>query len=272
MLGGLFLQFQPILDVKSKKICAFEALARLKSDKLGFVSPLEFIPIAEKTKLIIPVGQKVILQAFRFLNKLKDSGYDGISVSINVSAIQLLERDFNEILFSMIKDMQISPANIGLEITESMFADNYQRINHTLGELENYGIHVAIDDFGTGYSSLARERELNVSCLKIDKYFIDKLVSLKDEEAITGDIISMAHKLGHCVVAEGVEYEKQRQYLLDNGCDKIQGYLISKPLDEEAAIELLRSKQTKRMTAIQMTALTKKDGEAFEKEQKKYIH
>lgn len=238
--GGLFLQFQPILDIKSNKIAAFEALARIKSDKLGLISPLEFIPIAEKTKLIIPVGQKVILQAFNFINKLKDNGYEGICVSINISAIQLHDRDFNENLFNMIKDMRINPSNISLEITESIFADNYQEINRILGELKDFGILIAIDDFGTGYSSLARERELNVGSIKIDKSFVDKLVFLKDEEAITGDIISMAHKLGHCVVAEGVENEKQLQYLKENGCDKIQGYLISRPLDEEAAIEFLK--------------------------------
>lgn len=241
--GGLFLQYQPILDLESNLICGFEALARLNSDKLGFVSPLEFIPIAEKTKLIITFGKKVILEAFRFLNKLQDNGYGGVTVSINVSAIQLLKNDFNENLFDMITEMQVDPANISLEITESMFADNYQEINRILGELKDSGIHVAIDDFGTGYSSLARERELNVNCLKIDKYFIDGLALLKDEEVITGDIISMAHKLGHYVIAEGVEHEKQRQYLENHGCDKIQGYLISKPLNEEAAIELLK-KQT----------------------------
>jgi EAL domain-containing protein (putative c-di-GMP-specific phosphodiesterase class I) len=97
----------------------------------------------------------------------------------------------------------------------------------------------SIDDFGTGYSSLSRERELKVSCLKIDKAFIDKLMYLKADEAITGDIISMAHRLGHSVVAEGVEHERQLQYLSAHGCDKIQGYLISRPLDEDKAIEFL---------------------------------
>ena len=103
------------------------------------------------------------------------------------------------------------------------------------------GIEVSIDDFGTGYSSLSHERELNVNCLKIDKYFIDKLLKLKPEEAITGDIISMAHRLGHLVVAEGVEFEKQKQYLIENNCDFIQGYLFSMPLDEEEALKMLNS-------------------------------
>ena len=101
------------------------------------------------------------------------------------------------------------------------------------------GLSIAIDDFGTGYSSLARERELNINCLKIDKAFIDNLVWLNPEKAVIGDIISMAHKFGHYVVAEGVEQEKQRQFLVGCGCDKIQGYLISKPLDEKDAVALL---------------------------------
>ncbi len=242
--GGLLLQYQPILDLKSNQICGFEALARMNSDKLGRVPPLEFIPIAEKTKLIIPIGWKVMIQAFRFLNKLKENGYSTIGISINVSVIQLLKNDFCKNLFELIEQMQVSTENIGLEITESVFASNYQEINRILGELKDCGIRIAIDDFGTGYSSLARERELNVNCLKIDKSFIDKLLSLKPEESITGDIISMAHKFNHCAVAEGVEHEKQRQYLMNFGCDKIQGYLISKPLDEESAIEMLKSKQS----------------------------
>lgn len=237
---SLFLQFQPIVDLKTNRICCFEALARLNSNQLGLVSPLEFIPIAEKTKLIIPIGTRVMRQAFEFINKLKSNGYDAIGVAINVSAIQLLRHDFTTNLFDMILDMNISPTNITLEITESVFAENYHEINKKLGKLKHYGIEIAIDDFGTGYSSLARESELNINCLKVDKSFIDKLLAVRQEESITSDIISMAHKQGHCVVAEGVEDNQQRQYLLKNFCDKIQGYLISKPLNDDDAIHLLK--------------------------------
>jgi PAS domain S-box-containing protein len=236
----LFLEYQPILDLQTNQIFGFEALARLNSNKLGLIPPLEFIPIAEKTKLIIPLGKKIILQAFNFLNKLKENGYDSINIAINISAIQLLRDDFTKCLLAMINEKQVNPANIGLEITETVFASNYQEINSILGELKNLGVKISIDDFGTGYSSLARERELNINCIKIDKYFINKLMLLKDEEAITGDIIAMAHRLGHCAIAEGVEHERQKQYLLKYGCDRIQGYLISKPLSESAALDLLR--------------------------------
>jgi len=242
--SSLYLQFQPIVKLNSNRICCFEALARLKSDRLGLVSPLEFIPLAEKTKLIVPIGHKIMRQSFSFLKELSNKGYTDVSVSVNISAIQLIRQDFNTVLFELINEAQINPANIILEITESVFSDNYHEINRKLGELKASGIRIAIDDFGTGYSSLSRESELNINCLKIDKYFIDKLLSLSTEEAITGDIISMAHKLGHCVVAEGVEYDKQRQYLVDCGCDKIQGYMISRPLDYDEAIMLLKGNRS----------------------------
>lgn len=238
--SSLFLQYQPILDLRSNKICAFEALTRMRSEKIGMVQPLEFISIAEKTKLIVPIGRKVFLEAFRFLNRLKEHGYGRITVSVNVSVIQLLRDDFCRELLEMMDEMRVSPASVGIEITESAFAWDFEALNRALRQLRDAGLQVAIDDFGTGYSSLARERELNVNCLKIAKYFVDKLMHLKPEEAITRDVISMAHRLGHFVVAEGVEHERQRQCLLDYGCDRIQGNLVSRPLDEDAAAELLR--------------------------------
>jgi PAS domain S-box-containing protein len=239
--GSLFLNYQPILDLGTNRIVGFEALARLQIPSLGLIPPLQFIPITEKTKLIIPLGDSIILQALRFLNTVQSLGYSDIFLSINISAIQLLKHDFNANLLRMIKAMQVDPHSICLEITESVFASNYQDINRVLGQLQSLGIQIAIDDFGTGYSSLARERELNINCLKIDKSFIDKLMTLTEEQAITGDIISMAHKLGHCVVAEGIEHEKQLQYLRKFNCDKIQGYLISRPVDDKAALALLKA-------------------------------
>ncbi|MCR6544300.1 EAL domain-containing protein [Dehalobacterium formicoaceticum] len=235
----IYLQFQPILDLKANHICSFEALSRIKSNELGIIPPLEFIPIAEETKLIVPIGKRIIFLALSFLNKLKTQGYDSVKISINVSLIQLLTNDFNATLFALLEDMGVDPTNLIIEITESVFSDNFCEINKKLKELKASGIEIAVDDFGTGYSSLARERELNINCLKIDKYFIDELVPLNHNGTITGDIISMAHKLEHYVVAEGVEHEVQKEYLIEHGCDKMQGYLISRPLDEEAALDLL---------------------------------
>lgn len=172
-------------------------------------------------------------------NNSQNRGHETLNISINVSVIQLLSKGFVEEFLDMISKIQINPEHIMVEITESAFSANLTGLNGILGQLSDYGIRSSIDDFGTGYSSLSRERELNVDCLKIDKSFIDKLMLLKPEETITSDIISMGHKLGHCVVAEGVEHKKQLEYLRTHGCDKIRGFLISRPLDEEAALEFL---------------------------------
>lgn len=236
----LVLVYQPIIDLKDDTVCGFEVLSRLKTEKLGLVSPLEFIPIAEKTKLILPVGERVIIKAFRFLNRLKENGYNDISITINISVIQLLDPDFTNRLLELAGDMRIDPKCVGIEITESVFASDFDHINSIIARLKKEGFYIAIDDFGTGYSSLARQRELHVDCMKIDKYFIDKLLYTEPDKAITSDIISMAHKLGHCAVAEGVEDMIQLRYLKEHGCDKVQGYLVSKPLSEEDAISFLK--------------------------------
>ena len=238
----LYLQFQPFLDLKTGQVCGFEALARLNSYKFGLVSPLEFIPIAEETKLIIPLGDLILRKALSFLRVLKEHACDNLKISINISAIQLLKESFMPNVMAMIHEVQVDPRHVGLEVTESVFSSNYVFINRVLGQLRDQGLQILIDDFGTGYSSLARERELNATCLKIDKYFVDNLI--KHDEGITSDIIAMAHRLGHCVIAEGVEEEAQMQYLKGYKCDMIQGYLISRPLDENAALRFLKeSKQ-----------------------------
>ena len=239
--NSIYLQYQPILDLRTNEISEFEALARFKSEKLGLVPPIEFIPIAEEMQLIVPIGARVIHMACKFIKKLESAGYDNISVSVNVSGIQLMRDEFISDLEVLIKNSEIKTQNLGIEITESIFLDSFEIVNEKLCKLKEMGIKVSIDDFGTGYSSLSRESELNVDCLKIDKYFIDRILKLNPEQAITGDIISMAHKLGHLVVAEGVEYEKQYQYLVDNNCDFIQGYLFSKPLNEVDALEMLKN-------------------------------
>jgi len=245
----LFLQYQPIINLRTGSIFGFEALARLRTGKLGLVSPLEFIPIAEKTKLILPIGEKVIIKAFSFLRKLKEHGYDEIGVSINISIIQLLKPDFTSRLFELMNEIQINPKNIGIEITESVLVSDYDSINNIIEELREAGLYIAIDDFGTGYSSLSREKELRADYMKIDKYFVDRLLSTDLNKEITGDIISMAHKMGHYTIAEGVEHDIQMQYLKEHNCDKIQGFLISKPLDEKAAIEFLK-RYYNNMTAV----------------------
>ncbi|MFA5762824.1 MAG: EAL domain-containing protein [Bacilli bacterium] len=232
----LFLQYQPIIDLKRNKVCSFEALVRLRSDVLGVVPPLDFISLMERTKLIIPIGDMIIRKSLLFLKKIHDLGYEDMSVSINVSAIQLLEEHFTKKFLIIINEIGVNPDKIWVELTESLFASNYQDINSVLGRLMENGVRVAIDDFGTGFSSLYRLLAININCIKIDKAFMDGIELIKIDEAITKDIISLGQKLRYVVVAEGVESQIQRDYLVSYGCDRAQGYFFSKPLNEEDAI------------------------------------
>lgn len=234
--------FQPIINPKNNTIYSFEALARFNSENLGSISPSEFIPIAEETQLIIPLGKRILEMACDFIVSVKAMGFNDIKVSVNISTVQLLSNHFVNEVIEVLKLKQVDPSWLDLEITESVFASNFDYINRVLEQLRHLKIKISIDDFGTGYSSLARERELNVNILKVDKFFIDKLMFLKKDEAITGDIISMAHKLGHVVIAEGVEHKKQYDYLIEHGCDLIQGYYCSKPMDFQSALLHLKQK------------------------------
>lgn len=238
--NSLYMLYQPIIDLKTNKITGFEALARYRLPSLGVISPAEFIPIAEASQLMLLLGKRLMRIALEFSVHLVRQGHNFITLSFNISAIQLLSETFLEDLAQLLEETGADPRNLNVEITESVFSDNYRKINEKLGQIKAMGMRVSIDDFGTGYSSLARVNELNINCLKIDKYFIDKLLSTQPENAITGDIISMAHKLGHCIVAEGVEQEQQKQYLVEHDCDMMQGYLFSEPLEPEAALRLLQ--------------------------------
>ncbi len=242
----LFLQYQPIISLKTDSIFGLEALSRLRTDKLGLVSPLEFIPIAEKTKLIIPIGEKIVIKAFQFLKKLEECGYDEIRLFINISVVQLLHPEFTTRLLEIMEDMEVDAQKVGIEVTESVFISDFDKINHAIEKIRKAGIYVAIDDFGTGYSSLSREEELKADYVKIAKHFIDKLLNSDLNKAITSDIISMSHKLGHNTIAEGVEHDIQMEYLKNHNCDKIQGYLISKPLDEDKVYQFLKKYDSRR--------------------------
>ena len=201
--------------------------------------PNEFIPIAEESGLIIGLGLEILEQGCKFLCEMDEKGLSKVNVSVNVSAIQLIGDDFFERLKEILVRTEANPEQLTLELTESIFANNFNEVNAKLSRIREIGIRIAIDDFGTGYSSLARERELSVDSLKIDKRFVDKINNLEKGESITGDIISMAHKLGHLVVAEGVEEQLQMDYLKAHHCNYIQGYLYSKPLTKADAIKKL---------------------------------
>lgn len=236
----LYVEYQPLIDLRTNNIVGFEALARFKSSSFGSVSPVEFIDIAERTQLIIPLSNYILRKACMFISEVNAMGFDDLKVAVNISGVHLLREDFTSTIVNIITETGIKGSNLDLEITESILLDNYELVNEKLKTLRELQIGIALDDFGTGYSSFSRLKELNIDTLKIDKYFISKISISKEDEVITGDIISIAHKLGLVVVAEGVEHEEQKEYLIEKNGDIIQGYLFSKPIPKTDAINLLK--------------------------------
>lgn len=233
------LVYQPKYSLKEKEIDGFEALARIVHPTLGNISPAEFIDIAEKELLIYRLGTLILDEACIFLKELHKWGIYTQRVAVNISSKQLLRDDFISDVQKIVLRHSINPSLLEFEITESMFEENFDFFNEKLRKLKKMGIHISLDDFGTGYSSFARLRELEIDTIKIDKYFIDNVLNHQEEELITGDIISMAHKLKLQVVAEGVETEKQLAFLQKMSCDSIQGYYFSRPLIKEDALKLI---------------------------------
>ncbi len=236
----LYLAYQPIVNAKNGFIISLEALARLHCETLGNVSSLEFIAIAEKRHLIIPLGKIILQQAASFLRRLTEQGFESISIGVNVSALQLLDVRFIKTLQEIAQHSGIKLQQLGIELTESVFTQNFEFLSQQVQNIHSLGIRIAIDDFGTGFSSLSRLEDLNVDVLKIDKQFVDRLTDSMNI-GLSSDIISMGHHLGMQVIAEGVETDNQRQQLLEMGCDALQGYLFSRPVGEEEILKLLEN-------------------------------
>jgi len=229
--------YQPQLDVVTGAISGFEALLRWKNCELGFVEPLKFIGVAEETRLINPIGKWVLQKACSFLKKMHEIHHAHTSVAVNISIIQLLQEDFVDIVEQTLNSTGLAPGYLELEITESILMDSYKVISTNLNRLKKLGVRIALDDFGKGYSSLSYLKQLPIDTLKIDKSFIDSIHSDKDNANLTGMIVKLGHNLGLTVIAEGVELREQMDYLIENGCHKIQGYLISKPLPENEILD-----------------------------------
>ena len=239
--------YQPQFDLNENRITGFEALLRWKSPELGSVYPFSFIRIAEETHLIIPLGTWVIRSACAFLKGLHERGYVDQTISINISVLQLLQADFIDIVVDTLEFFDLPPQAIVLEVTETVLMESFEAVSTKLGKLQDRGIRIALDDFGKGYSSLTYLKQLPVSMLKLDKLFIDDITDSKDNTFVEY-IIMIGKSMGISVVAEGVEEEVQLQYLKDHGCDKIQGYLFSKPVPGDEAIRLLEQKVFKIQT------------------------
>ncbi len=231
----LHLAYQPVLDVRTGAIASMEALLRWNSPALGSVPPKQFIPVAEETGLIIPIGEWVLEQACMQTAAWREVGLQPVQVSVNVSACQLRLKGLLEVVKRVVGMSGINPGGLALEITESTIMDNVERALATLNQLHDVGVGISIDDFGVGYSSLAALKRLPVDTLKIDHSFVRDIVADRDDFEIVGAVTAMAHNLKIRVVAEGVETKEQFQRVKDLGSDEIQGFWISKPMTPDNA-------------------------------------
>ena len=228
------LYFQPQLDLPSGHVTAFEALIRWQHPERGLVSPLEFIPLAEETGLILPIGEWVLRSACRFLRQ-RSPQEPPIRVAVNISGRQLMQTDFTQRVRRILTEENIPPEWLELELTESILMESFDEHVLKLQELREIGLSISLDDFGTGYSSLTYLNQLPIDRLKLDKTFLQKHHT-EQNQAIVRAMIRLAHDMKLSVVAEGVETEEQFQRLYAMGCDLIQGYLLAKPLPAEEAL------------------------------------
>jgi len=237
----LDLHYQPQLDFeRSGAICGFEALLRWNHAELGAVSPAEFIPIAEETGLIVPIGEWTLLQACRQAKQWVETFDANLRMAVNLSARQFSHSRLPQTVAAALKASGLPARNLELEVTESLIMQDIELSARTLRELKAMGITLAVDDFGTGYSSLAYLKRFPLDILKIDKSFVAEITSNPDDAAICSSIIAMAHSLRLKVVAEGVENDRQLGFLSQQHCDRAQGYHFSRPVDAAAAGELMR--------------------------------
>lgn len=231
--------FQPQFRTADKALRGVEALIRWKDDNGKMISPAVFIPIAEKNGAIIPIGTWVIEESLKAYAQWKKKFHYPMIISLNISAIQYKQPDFIDKVLHILKKYEVSPYEIELEITESILIDDFEEITEKLAVLRDIGIKISLDDFGTGYSSLSYLKGLPIDTLKIDKSFIDTVITDENTKIITESIIYMVKKLGFETIAEGVETEEQFRYLNEISCDIIQGFYLGKPMPSEDIEELL---------------------------------
>jgi predicted signal transduction protein with EAL and GGDEF domain len=244
--GELELHYQPQMDLRTLRMTGAEALLRWRSGALGAVPPTEFIPVAESTGLIFDIGRWVLEKACMEAKRWELEGYPSMTISVNVSHRQLQQQDFVDMVKEIVASAGLPPDRLCIEITESLLSRNLQSAVTMLDELAAWGARIAMDDFGTGYSSLAMLKRLPaLGTIKIDRSFIDEMKEETEDRSMVAAIVWMSHALGKTVVAEGAETAEQVRKLQQMGCDAVQGYYFSKPLDPEQLLELLRQTEAK---------------------------
>lgn len=233
------LHYQPKLTLLDGLIIGVEALIRWESPELGIISPAKFIPLAEETGLILEIGEWALREACRACKAWQVAGLKPIAVAVNLSPKQFQHQDIAGLVKTVLKETGLDAKWLELEVTETAVMDNVSSGIEKLNDIKAMGIHLAMDDFGTGYTSISYLKQLPISILKIDQSFIKGIPNSKDDIAITGAIIALAHNLGMQVVAEGVETAEQLQFLADHECDIVQGYYLSRPLPETKLMDQL---------------------------------
>ncbi|EMP54074.1 diguanylate cyclase/phosphodiesterase [Marinobacter santoriniensis NKSG1] len=236
------LLLQPKWSLADCKVIGFEALLRWRSENDGLISPQDFIPVAEKTGLIVPVGEWVLRQTLAYLERWNELGLCQYGIAVNVSPLQLKSGQFVDMLQHLLQEMGIAGEGLEVEITEETLLDGYEedpRVQRDLSRIRELGVKIAIDDFGTGYSSLRYLRQFPADIVKIDKSFVSADQEDLVEPEICRAVVTMAESLGMEVIAEGIETQQQRQQLMDLGCRVGQGYLVSPPVSFDEATRLL---------------------------------
>ena len=228
------LLYQPQIQVEGKKIIGAEALIRWNRDGKGFVSPVDFIPLAEETGLIIPIGEWVLRTACYQAKAIHQQGYPDFIMAVNISARQFQHPGFIQLVAQILNETDLSPTRLELEITESLVMNNAEKSIATMNELSALGILLSIDDFGTGYSSLSYLKRFPINKLKVDQSFVRNMTTNPDDASIANTVIHLGQSLNLIVIAEGVETQEQLTMLEQYGCDEIQGYLFSKPIPKES--------------------------------------
>jgi cyclic di-GMP phosphodiesterase Gmr len=240
------------VDLRTGKVCSAEALLRWHSLEKGTVSPAAFIPYAEESGLIIPLGRWVIHEAARQLQEWRSQGLD-IRVAINMSARQLCHESIITDFSDALLNHRLAPSLIDIELTESCLVENEELALQRIDRFKELGCEVHLDDFGTGYSSLSQLGRLPIDVLKLDRSFISSMVDDTKAKALTRSMVAVAQELGLCVIAEGVETEAQASYLKELGVDMAQGYLYSRPLSAAEFKQWHASAQGLRLVAASVT-------------------
>ena len=233
------LVYQPKVNINTEEVIGFEVLVRWKSNELGEVSPIEFIPIAENSGLIISIGKFIIDESFKKCKELSLKTDKRFKISINLSEVQIRDEEVVSFIREELERYDLDADYIEFEITENIIMKSAEKNIETLKRLKSLGVTLALDDFGTGYSSLSYLRTLPIDVLKIDKSFIDGISMEEKSEYIINSIINLSHCLNLLVVAEGVETKDQFEYLKNSSCDIIQGYYFSKPISFEEASKMI---------------------------------